>query len=69
MVSIRWTTHNPPGLGEQDVEMAEVCERLAVEHGVKVEEVAKSSQAAVGGDTMEGILDDGCKACSMGEKP
>jgi hypothetical protein len=69
MVSIRWTTHNPAGLGEKDVEMAETCERLAWEHGVKVEEETKAADSAeesIGACTLDAITAEGCRACSTG---
>ncbi|KAH7380731.1 transcriptional coactivator/pterin dehydratase [Pyrenochaeta sp. MPI-SDFR-AT-0127] len=34
-VTIEWTTHNPEGLSTKDVEMAEFCERMADEIGLK----------------------------------
>ena len=30
---VRWTTHNPEGLSEKDVEMARYCDEVAAEKG------------------------------------
>ena len=69
MVSIRWTTHSPAGLGEKDVEMAEVCERLAKEHGAKEEEKAEEvKEEAAAACTLDAIVGEGCQACVNAEK-
>jgi 4a-hydroxytetrahydrobiopterin dehydratase len=34
-VSIEWTTHKPEGLSVKDVEMAEKCDRIANDIGLK----------------------------------
>jgi hypothetical protein len=34
-VRIRWTTHNPKGLSDKDVEMARFCDMKAAEVGAK----------------------------------
>jgi 4a-hydroxytetrahydrobiopterin dehydratase len=34
-VTIEWTTHNPEGLSIKDVEMAEFCDRVANDIGLK----------------------------------
>ncbi|KAF1959666.1 transcriptional coactivator/pterin dehydratase [Byssothecium circinans] len=34
-VNIEWTTHKPLGLSIKDVEMAELCDRIADEIGLK----------------------------------
>lgn len=34
-VTVEWTTHNPEGLSIKDVEMAEFCDRIADEIGLK----------------------------------
>lgn len=34
-MEIRWTTHEPRGLGEIDVQMAEFCDKAADEIGLK----------------------------------
>ncbi|KAF2650279.1 transcriptional coactivator/pterin dehydratase [Lophiostoma macrostomum CBS 122681] len=35
-VTVEWTTHKPLGLSIKDVEMAEFCDRIAEENGLKV---------------------------------
>jgi 4a-hydroxytetrahydrobiopterin dehydratase len=34
-VTVEWTTHQPEGLSIKDVEMAEFCDRVANEIGLK----------------------------------
>ena len=34
-VTIEWTTHKPEGLSIKDIEMAEFCDRVANEIGLK----------------------------------
>lgn len=34
-VTVEWTTHKPEGLSIKDVEMAEFCDKIAAEIGVK----------------------------------
>jgi 4a-hydroxytetrahydrobiopterin dehydratase len=34
-VTIEWTTHKPEGLSIKDIEMAEFCDRVADEIGLK----------------------------------
>lgn len=36
-VTVEWTTHKPKGLSIKDVEMAEFCDRIAAEIGLKVQ--------------------------------
>ncbi|KAF1987046.1 transcriptional coactivator/pterin dehydratase [Aulographum hederae CBS 113979] len=58
-VHIRWTTHQPPGLSENDVNMVEFCDRLAEELGqVKVEIVEETLRGLV--DTIENEAGDCC---------
>lgn len=33
-VFIRWTTHNPPGLSDNDISLASICDELAENFGV-----------------------------------
>lgn len=63
-VYIRWTTHNPPGLGKGDVSMAEWCDKHLTESGLKV---TTSNDAA---NVLEEHIPVGteCEPCTMVDK-
>lgn len=77
-VEIRWTTHNPKGLGHIDVEMAELCDKIAEEVGLKNAtpnpEEAKEEGVKEANDNgiLDGIIPAGteCEPCAKGgQKP
>lgn len=56
---IRWTTHNPRGLSELDLSMAEICDGIAEKLGeVKGEEGGKGEAAGAGAREMHTTLAD-----------
>jgi 4a-hydroxytetrahydrobiopterin dehydratase len=77
-VIVRWTTHNPAGLSDKDVDMARFCDLKAAEIGVKVAAPrtaaeAKPSPSSAGqeeGNVLEQLLPAGgeCKPCSGTQK-
>jgi 4a-hydroxytetrahydrobiopterin dehydratase len=74
-VIVRWTTHNPPGLSDKDVEMARFCDLKAAEVGVKAaprttESKPTSSAGQEEGNVLEQMLPAGgeCKPCSGKQK-
>ncbi|KAI5799635.1 pterin 4 alpha carbinolamine dehydratase-domain-containing protein [Pyronema domesticum] len=67
-VRIRWTTHNPKGLSEKDIEMARFCDLKAIELGVKSMSKSDWSASAGGnGTVLESMIPAG-SACGVCEK-
>lgn len=58
-VFIRWTTHNPKGLSEKDVRMAEMCSQFAEEHGV----LESNSEDEILKQTARRVVQDGGHCC------
>ncbi|KAI5815273.1 pterin 4 alpha carbinolamine dehydratase-domain-containing protein [Pyronema omphalodes] len=67
IVRIRWTTHNPKGLSDKDIEMARFCDLKAVEVGAK--SMSKSDWASKdgAGSVLETMIPAG-SACGVCEK-
>ena len=45
LVFLRWTTHNPPGISKHDLEMASLCDRLAIKGEVTDQQQSQSQNA------------------------
>ena len=69
-VRVRWTTHNPAGLSDKDVEMARFCDMKAKEVGLK--EISASSWTGGGeGNLLEKLIpagDESCDGACVGKK-
>lgn len=50
---IRWTTHEPKGLSEKDVELAAICDALAKDFGEQPLPASSSNTTAAAGTASE----------------
>lgn len=63
-VVIRWTTHNPLGLSQKDIEMAKFCDERGAELGdVDTGKVERAPADETDGNVLDNLLGQGVQEC------